>query len=306
MPATKSLFRWFLAFVLAVAVTPAFAQNVKYFTLAEIIAPATTGNPSSWSPPAASPTVSTSVTQITIAFTNIANGNSNFSSASVVGTGSGGASVKILSATSSRGGTPSQSALNSWTFTDTGPVKKNETLFMTLTVELKTTGCSNGQILWSGTAWTGSVSNPSTNFQQQNVPGPSMTVSAGCAYSYTVTPTLFKGDKDVTLTATISNPSGSPATIESVTLTPPAGITPSGPTAYAVSIAPGTQGSINITASAPCDAAGAGGAWTSSVTGYSLSGGEQSTAVALKPTLPTNVDIVEPPTASLYSLTLAV
>ena len=263
----RMMSRWFLAVAFAAFAVPALAQNVKYFSLAQT------------SPTSPAPlTMPVTTTTVELTFTNIANGNANFSSFSIEGIVSGGVSLVITDATSSQG-TPTKigGTSNKFTLTDIGPVKRNESVKMTLTVVLGTNGCSNGQIEWKGGAWTGSVSSPSTNFQQQNA-NPVVIVSAGCTYSYTITPSLLKGDKDKTLTATVSNPAASPGTITSVTLTPPAGITTAA-TSYAVSIAAGSQANIDITASAPCDAAGAGGAWTSSVTGFGVSGGEQSTTV---------------------------
>jgi len=261
--------RKWLALVASIAVGTlagqALAQNVKYFTLG---APASVG---------------TTTTSVQVTFKNVENGNSSFNSIGIKGTAAGGVALTITAASASPGGpgTPLVTGDGYYYLTGLSPVKKGQTLTVTLTVTLAGNSCSNGQITWSGRAFTGSPSQPSTEFQQQNA-NPVTVVSAGCTYSYTLSPgPLYKGDVNKSLTATVTNPSSSSGSLNAITLTPPAGVAAS---AYAPSGFPivpgGAPGTVDITASAPCDASGAGGPWTSSVAaGWTLTGGEKSTTV---------------------------
>jgi hypothetical protein len=257
--------KWFglvAAIVVGAFAMPVLAQNVKYITL---------GAPTS---------VSVSATSVQVTFKNVDNGNSSFNSIGIKGTASGGATITINSGSASPGGpgTPATTGDGYYYLTGISPVKKGQTLTVTLNVTIAGSGCSAGKITWHGRAFTGSPSQPSTEFQQQNL-DPETTVNKNCSYSYTITDKIYKGDKDKTLTATVSNPAGSNASIGAISLTPPSGITASSFTPSGFPITAGNSGTVDITASAPCDSSGSGGAWTSAVTDFTLSGGEKSTAV---------------------------
>jgi len=264
------------AIAFAAFAVPATAQNVKYFELKQ-----TVPNPTLKMP--------VTTTNVTVTFKNIDNGNSSFNSIGIKGyfkTGTG--TIQILSAVSSPGaaGTPLDIGDGYFYLTNAGPFKKGQTMTVAMTVKITNTsasGCDDQKIAWHGRAFTGSPTQPATEFQPSTA-DPEVTVAMGCNYSYTITDKIYKGDVNKKLTATVSNPAGSTATIQSVGLKAPAGIIRKDvldPTNvdYAVSIAAGTSAAIDMDASAPCDNAGAGGAWTSSVTGFGLLGGEKNTDV---------------------------
>jgi hypothetical protein len=273
MNTMRKIFGIVAAIGFAMLAMPATAQNVKYFELKQ-----TVPNPANAMP--------VTTTNITVTFKNLDNGNSSFNSVGIKGTMSGGGTVTILSAVSSPGaaGQPLNLGDGYFYLTNAGPFKKGQTMTVAMTVSITgATGCANQSIAWHGRAFTGSPSQPATEFQQANA-DPVVNVTMGCNYSYTITDKIYKGDKDKTISATVSNPTGSPQTISSVGLKAPAGIIRKDVldpinVDYAVSIAAGSSSAIDMLASAPCDNAGVGGAWTSSVTGFELSGGEKSTAV---------------------------
>ncbi len=261
----RRLLGFFATIAFVVLAVPASAQNVKYFTV---------GAPAS---------VAVTATTVNLTFKNVDNGNSSFNSIGIKGMASGGATITINSGSASPGGPGTPATGDGYYYlTGISPVKKGQTLTVTLNVTISGSGCDTGTITWVGRAFTGSPSQPSTEFQQTNTnPYPTTTVGKNCAYSYTITDKIYKGDANKTLTATVTNPSSSSASLGSITLTPPSGITASAFSPSGFPIAPGgTLGSVDITASAPCDASGAGGAWASNVaTGWTLTGGEKSTAV---------------------------
>ncbi len=269
----RKLLGIFTAVAFVALAAPATAQNVKYFELKQ-----TVPNPANAMP--------VTTTNVTVTFKNIDNGNSSFNSIGIKGTMSGGGTVTILSAVSSPGaaGQPLNLGDGYFYLTNAGPFKKGQTMTVAMTVSITgATGCANQSIAWHGRAFTGSPSQPATEFQQANA-DPVVNVTMGCNYSYTITDKIYKGDKDKTISATVSNPTGSPQTISSVGLKAPAGIIRKDvadpiKVDYPVTIAAGSSGAIDMLASAPCDSAGTGGTWTSSVTGFELSGGEKSTAV---------------------------
>jgi hypothetical protein len=259
----RKLLGFFTTVAFVALAAPATAQNVKYFTL---------GAPTS---------VPVATTTINVTFKNIENGNSTFNSIGIKGIASGGATLTINSATASPGGPGSPLVTGDGYFYLTGlsPVKKGQTLTVTLTVTLSATGCTNGQIEWQGRAFTGSPSQPSTAFAQQNA-NPMTVVSAGCSYTITgTTPASMPRGTTKPLTARVTNAASSSATISSVTLTPPVGgaiTTPAN--TYPTSISAGAYADLAISATASCDTAKTAGSWTSDVSGFSHSG-EPSTGL---------------------------
>lgn len=246
------------AFLLAMVAGGAAAQNVKYFQLG---APASAG-------------VATTTIQLT--FKNIENGNSSFNSLGMKGTGTGGVAVTITGATASSPfgpGAPLVTGDGYFYLTGLSPVKKGQTVTVTLTVQMTGSGCTNGSIAWQGRAFTGNPTQPSTEFQQTNA-NPVTTVATSCSYTISgTTPASISRGTTKTLKANVANAAASAATITSVTLTPPPGSAIASPTNnYAVSIAPNTNADISITATASCNPAKSAGAWTHSVTGFTPSG----------------------------------
>jgi len=273
MNSMRKIFSLLAAIAFAAFAVPAMAQNVKYFELKQ-----TFPNPANAMP--------VTTTSVTVTFKNIDNGNSSFNSIGIKGyfkTGTG--TIEVLSAVSSPGATGAPLNIGDGYFylTNAGPFKKGQTMTVAMTVKITNTsasGCDSQTIAWRGRAFTGSPSQPATEFQQTNA-DPVVTVTMGCNYSYTITDKIYKGDKDKTLTATVSNAAGSNASIGSISLTAPAGISASAFSPSGFPIAAGGSGTVDVTASAPCDATGSGGAWTSSVAGFAYppTGGEKSTAV---------------------------
>ncbi len=285
----RKLLGFFTAVAFLAMAAPATAQNVKYFTL---------GAPASVAP---------ATTTVQITFKNVENGNSSFNSIGFRGIATGGATLTINSATATPGGpgSPLVTGDGYYYLTGLSPVKKGQTLTVTLSVTMSATGCANGQIEWQGRAFTGSPSQPSTAFQQQNA-NPVTVVSAGCNYTITgTTPSTMPRGTTKPLIARVTNAAGSSATISSVTLTPPVGGAITTPTtSYAGPIAPGTYADLAITATASCDTAKSAGAWTSAAAeaGFTHTG-EPSTsltgACALVATAPTSIVPGEPFTVSL-------
>ena len=268
---------FFAAIALVALAVPATAQNVKWFTV---------GAPAS---------VAVTATTLNVTFKNVDNGNSSFNSLGIKGIVSGGATVSITGATASPGGpgTPVVTGDGYFYLTGLSPVKKGQTITVTLTVTLTANGCSNGKVAWHGRAFTGSPSSPSTEFQQQNA-DPETVVNAGCSYSITgTTPSSMPRGTTKALAAKVANAASSSVTITSVTLTPPAGGAITTPTnTYPTSIAAGTNADLAITATASCDTAKTAGSWTSAVAGFSHTG-EPSTsltgACALVATAPKSI-----------------
>lgn len=155
---------FFAAIAFVALAVPATAQNVKYFTV---------GAPAS---------VAVTATTVNVTLKNVDNGNSSFNSLGIKGIVSGGATVSITGATASPGGpgTPVVTGDGYFYLTGLSPVKKGQTITVTLTVTMTTDGCSNGKVAWHGRAFTGSPSSPSTEFQQQNA-DPETVVNAGCS-----------------------------------------------------------------------------------------------------------------------------
>ena len=290
MNVARKVFAILAALAFAALAVPAAAQNVKYFTL---------GAPT---------TATVATTSIQVTFKNIETGNSSFNSIGIKGIASGGSTVSITGATASPGGpgTPVVGGDGYFYLTGLSPVKKGQTLTVTLTVTMTASGCTNGQVTWQGRAFTGSPSSPSTEFQQQNA-NPVTVVNVGCSYSITgTTPSSMPRGTTKPLTARVTNAAGSPIAITSVTLTPPVGGAITTPTnTYAPSIAAGTYADLAITATASCDTAKSAGSWTSSVTGFSHSG-EPSTsltgACALTATAPKSIVPGEPFTVELKAV----
>jgi hypothetical protein len=160
----------FIALVFAAMTGTVGAQNVKKFDL---------GAPS---------TVAVTTTSIQVTFKNLDTGNSSFNSIGIKGTASGGATLTVNSATASPGGpgTPVTNGDGYFYLTGIAPVKKGQTLTVTLNVTITGTGCTNGAIAWHGRAFTGSPSQPSTEFLQNNA-DPTTAVTKGCSYSATGT-----------------------------------------------------------------------------------------------------------------------
>lgn len=283
----RKLLGFFTAVAFVAMAAPATAQNVKYFTLG---APASVG---------------VATTTVNVTFKNIESGNSSFNSIGIKGIASGGATLTINSATASPGGPGSPLVTGDGYFYLTGlsPVKKGQTLTVMLSVTMSATGCTNGQIEWQGLAFTGSPSQPSTAFMQQNG-NPLTVVSAGCNYTITgTTPSTMPRGTTKPLTARVTSAASSSATISSVTLTPPVGGAITTPTnTYPTSIAAGAYADLAISATASCDTAKTAGSWTSDVSGFSHSG-EPSTgltgACALVATAPKSIVPGESFTVSL-------
>jgi len=129
-----------IALVFAAMTGTAAAQNVKKFDLG------------------APPTVAVSTTTIQVTFKNLDTGNSSFNSIGIKGTASGGATLTVNSGTASPGGpgTPLTNGDGYFYLTGIAPVKKGQTLTVTLNVTISGTGCTNGAIVWHGRAFTGS------------------------------------------------------------------------------------------------------------------------------------------------------
>jgi hypothetical protein len=253
----------FLALAFAAVSGTIGAQNIKKFDLG---APTTIG-----------------VTQTTIAvtFKNLDTGNSSFNSIGIKGTASGTATLTINSASASPGGPGTPANLGDGYFYLTGiaPVKKGQTLTVTLNVTMTGNGCSNGSISWQGRAFTGSPSQPSTEFQQNNA-NPVTVVTMGCAYSVSgTTPASMSRGTTGSLAIRVTNAAASPATITSVGLTPPAGITTTG-SPYSVNITAGNYADVDVPSTASCNTSLTGGAWGSSVTGFTKTGGDPSTSLS--------------------------
>ena len=252
-----------IALVFATTMGAAGAQNVKKFDLG---APASVG---------------VTTTSIQVTFKNLDTGNSSFNSIGIKGTASGGATLTINSLSASPGGpgTPANLGDGYSYLTGIAPVKKGQTLTVTLNVTLTGSGCTNGKIVWHGRAFTGSPSQPSTEFQQNNA-DPETTVTMGCAYSVsgTTPPSMTRGTSG-SLAIRVTNAAASPATITSVGLTPPAGITTTG-SPYSVSITAGNYADVSVPSTASCNSSLTGGAWGSSVTGFAKTGGDPSTSLS--------------------------
>ncbi len=261
MPRLRPYVGALIALVLAAVTASAAAQNVKKFDL---------GAPAS---------ASTTTMTVQVTFKNLENGNSSFNSIGIKGTTAGGVGLTINGGTASPGGPGTPSTSGGYFFlTGLAPVKKGDTLTVTLNVTISGSTCASGNITWHGRAFTGSPSSPSTEFAQNNA-DPVTTIAASCTYSISgSTPTSIVKGTSQSLAVTVSNAASSTATITSVSLTPPAGITTTGST-YAVSIAPGSSAVINVAATGSCGA-GVGGSWTSAIAGFTRSGGEPSTTVA--------------------------
>ncbi len=289
----RKLLGFFTAVAFVALAAPATAQNVKYFELKQ-----TVPNPANAMP--------VTTTNITVTFKNLDNGNSSFNSVGIKGTMSGGGTVTILSAVSSPGaaGQPLNLGDGYFYLTNAGPFKKGQTMTVAMTVSITgATGCANQTIAWHGRAFTGSPSQPATEFTQANA-DPVVNVTMGCNYTITgTTPSSIPRGTTKALTARVTNAAGSPETISSVTLTPPVGGAITTPTnTYPTSIAAGAYADLAIAATATCDTAKTAGSWTSDVSGFSHSG-EPSTglsgACALVATAPKSILPGEPFTVSL-------
>ncbi|MCL4761256.1 MAG: hypothetical protein KJ018_05630 [Burkholderiales bacterium] len=248
--------------LLAIA-APVAAQNVKYFSLA---APAT---------------ATTATTTIVLDYTNVANGNSTFNSVAVEWTTTGSVSLAVSGATAAPGGPGNFHVLaaNKIALTDLAPTKRGDTLRVTLAVTIAGGSCSAGSIQWKGSAWTGSVSSPSTQFQQQNA-NPVTTIAAKCEYSVAIAPASLARGTTANLIATVSNAAASTANVTAITLTPPADITTAATSYSGLNIAPGTSAQIAIAASAPCQLADATNEqWTTAVSGFTRVGTAPTTSV---------------------------
>ncbi len=248
----RKLVGFLLALSLATVAAPALAQNVKYFSLNF-----TTPNASN---------VTTTTTEIYLAYKNLETSNSTFNAVSVKGVASATAGVKItaLQAVGLPGGavgTPLKISDTEWRLGDLPPTKKGQTLVVKATVQITATSCSGGTLTWIGGAWTGSVSSPSTDFQQANA-NPVSTVAGSCSYSVSGTSSVVRGATTATqVVVSITNSANSTQGITDVTLGAPAGVQVSSTTKNGFPIAAGGTGTITMNVTAPCNAGAAAG-WT--------------------------------------------
>jgi len=237
---------------IACVAMPAISQNVKFFSLNF-----TTPNSAS---------ATTQTTEVYLAYKNLDTGNSSFNALSVKGVASGTAGVKItnLQAVGLPGGatgTRLKISDTEWRLGDLPPTKKGQTLTVKATVVITATSCDGGTIRWDGRAWTGSVSSPSTDFQQSNA-SPVTTVAGSCTYSVSGTSSVVRGATTAAqVVVSITNSANSTQGITDVTLGAPAGVVVSSTTKSGFPIAAGSTGTVTMNVTAPCTA-GAEGPWT--------------------------------------------
>jgi len=248
-----------ITLVFCVAMGSAAAQNVKYFELLV---------------PTASQSIAVTTTSITLQFKNLETGNSTFNSIGIKASSLTNAGLTINSASASPGGpgTPLVTGDGYFYLTGLAPVKKGQTLTVTLNVAVTGSGCVAGEIKWHGRAFTGAPSSPSTEFQQFTSPDPKTTVTSSCNYKISGASSIDRGTSKE-LSVTIENVTGSAASITAsmLTLTPPNGLAiVSGPTG--ANVAAGSSGVFKVVAKATCNSTDAGGNWGSQVTGFVNSG----------------------------------
>ena len=287
-----NIIRKLVAFLATLAIAsvamPALSQNVKYFSL-------------NFTTPDSS-NATTQTTEIYLAYKNLETGNSTFNAISVTAVPSGTAGVKItaLQAVGLPGGatgSPLKVSDTVWRLGDLPPTKKNQTIIVKATVVITATSCSGGTITWNGGAWTGSVSSPSTEFQQSNA-SPVTTVAGSCTYSLSGTASVVRGATTATpVVVYVNNSANSTEPITDIALVAPAGVQVTSTSKIGFPIAPNGQGQVTMNVLAPCSA-GAEAAWTvSSIAPPAFSTTPSSNTSKLTPTGSCDLKFTQFPTS---------
>jgi hypothetical protein len=195
MNSVRKLIGFALALALVVLALPASAD----FKALQILNPTTP--------------VSVGTQTIDVSFKNTGD-NSSFNSLTIKGAGTG-AGVRIDGAASLSGkrGTFAKLAPNEIQLTDLSPTKVGDSLTIRLTVFITaTSACAGGSIAWTGTAWTGSPTDPSNRFALTGVAPVTAVTPPSCSITITNQPADALTGQVITNLA-YNTPAGTPVAV---------------------------------------------------------------------------------------------